>query len=129
LEVGQTWKEGGAELKLKEIGLAPNQLLCVFEFTNRKSDQITVKFVRANNFFASSNNKPKLDTCYSNYGCDDDRSYVIPPGETVRIESTNREQLPAVNVDTTNPELTEIIVKVTGFSTITDAQWRVPITH
>ncbi len=129
LAVGQTWKQGGVELKLREVKLLSDQVQFFFEFTNRKSDEIAVKFIRENSFFAFDNNNRALKTCYLANSCNEDASYIIPPGDTVKIGSETYIAPLLVSVDTTRPELTEVIVKVVNFSSITEARWRVPISH
>jgi Sigma-70, region 4 len=126
---GQTWRQGGVELTLKDVKILPDKIEVFFDFRNLKGSEISVKFKRVDNFFASDNNNRKLETCYSNVPCDWDRSYIISSGDTVQITAGNNQNPPIVLVDTTEPDITEVIVKVTSFSSVTEAQWRIPVNH
>jgi hypothetical protein len=127
LDVGQTWRQGGAELTLKNIELhGVDGVWLNMELTNRKSTDISIRFSGMENFSAVDNNNRKHDVCFRFGGCERYGTYVIAPADKIEIRL---EGVPAILVNTGEPTITEILLKVVNISTITEAQWRIPIAH
>lgn len=129
LEIEQTWRQVGAELTLKKVDVAPNHLLFFFYFTNRKSQTISIRFSEDDNFHANDNRGQRLKLCFFMNGCQHyTGQYVIAPGDTQFIEPNNGGGL-LVTISTSDPDLTEVVMKITNISSISEAAWRVPIYH
>ena len=140
LEVGQTWRQEGLELRLDkgEITIGEGHehgpgVFIGFSLTNRRPQQIAFQITQEN-FFASDNRGSQLEVGKSNpfYGY-----YFAPPMEDVPIVLQSGEHIQLyhdfdaffVRVDITDPSVTEIIVGATGISSINNARWRISIFH
>lgn len=128
LEVGQTWQQEGAELTLKNTQMDPNHVLFSFEFTNRKPYQISIAFT--NDSFAVSDNRGRDYTiCFFFNGCwQSHGSATLQPGDTWVLREGGGGAL-GVDVITSDPELSQLIITVKNISTISEARWGVPIRH
>ncbi|WP_157202755.1 hypothetical protein [Calidithermus chliarophilus] len=114
LELGQTWKQGGLELTLRLLRTNPDGLLIEASLTSRRQGDLVFRLTQ-DNFSASSNlGQPVKMRPITG-------SFVAPPGRTVRLGYLT------LTADLADPGLTEIIVVVSGISTITEARWRVPV--
>jgi hypothetical protein len=141
LEVGQTWRQGGIELRLDKgevmIGDEYREhgpgVLIGFSLTNRKPQQITFQITQED-FFASDNRGRQLQVGKVNpfYGY-----YFAPPMDDIPINLQSGEHIELyydydaffVRDDITDPSVTEIIIGATGISGIDNARWRIPIFH
>lgn len=140
LEVGQTWRQGGLELRLIESELSiegergPGVLLW-FRLTSLRPQSIPVRF-SSENFSAANNRGQRLQLCYTNLY---ERCFSWNP-LTVVLGSGDGIYLPSGNNDTgshrifvrsdiVDPAMTEIMVTVSGISSISNARWRIPIYH
>jgi len=124
LNIGQTWRQGGAELKLRDVAFRPDRVTAYFEFTSRNSLPISMDVTTESNMLAFDNKKQQLKVCLNTFefGCPK-AEYVVNPEQTINMRDVT------VFVDTGDRSITEVILKVVNVSSITEGQWRIPINH
>jgi hypothetical protein len=114
LELGQSWRQGGLELTLSLLRTNPDSLMLDVSLTSRRQGDLVFRLTQ-DNFSASSNlgQALRMRPITGNF--------VAPPGRTTRLGYLY------IMADLADPGLTEIIVVVSGISSITEAKWRIPI--
>ncbi|RIH88077.1 hypothetical protein [Calidithermus roseus] len=114
LELGQSWKQGGLELTLRLLRTNPDSILLEVTLTSRRQGDLVLRLTQ-DNFSASSNLGQALRIRPVG------GSFVVPPGRSTRLGYLT------LIADLADPGLTEIIVVVSGISSIEEARWRIPI--
>lgn len=159
LEVGESWWQDGLELVLTKAATgysrggvtlmygeeAPTVGIEVqFEVTNHKAQAIALRYNLGRIISATSNRGRRLEvgaldrsTVYTTGGQPwtdsfDTITVVIESGQTIELLNRNDywgDPRVFIKADIADPALNEIIIAVSGLSTITNARWRVPIYH
>jgi hypothetical protein len=141
LEVGQSWRQQGLELRLSEsvMGTFWGQEPCVtllFELTNRKPYEVTIRYDLGKDVSAMDNlgRRLKTDPYYSSGYEFGPVNVVVQSGKTIRLIpvpwcTACDEHSLTVLVEATNPDVTEVIVTISIPGYISDARWRIPILH
>lgn len=137
LEVGDTWKQGGLELTLKDADISTSEvwegpgIILHFSLANRRPQEALIQ-LRNDNFSAVDEQGNSYDVIYANnnanfYG-DIDQSFVLESGANVPLPvPRNSIDMIFVQANIVDLPINEIRLTVDGISTISDAQWRVPI--
>jgi hypothetical protein len=138
LEVGQTWFQDGWELRLNSFDIGASISFPSFKLTNTSQDKRSTRY-SVDNVTAIDNRGRKLPVGgvsenFGAYQCNNNAvvPLVMDPGESTSIyipcsQGTFGDM--SVVADTTDPGLTEIIIKVDGISGIQNARWHVSIKH
>jgi hypothetical protein len=151
LEVGQTWRQGGLELRLADarpVSILGGQILGIevgFRLTSGKTQDIALRYSLGESVSATTSQGRRLEIGQQDYSSgyvDGTHPYVtyirpvttiLHSGDTVKLfaEGVGGYQNPWVMIkaDTADSSLTEIIVAFTGLSSIDTARWRIPIYH
>ena len=135
LEVGETWLQTGAEVLLKNASLnsqvGPTGVLFELHFTNRKPQDISFSYSIDSNFVALDNLGRRLKLGYMSlpyYWTCDPQTRVVRAGETTNLTCVGADSfLAEVNIGDSN--VTEVIITVSGISSIYNASWRIPVYH
>lgn len=140
LEEGKAWRQGGLELRLvaKEFFPDANLAIVYFTLTNVGDSQRIIEFSQ-DNFSAVDNLNHRIDTGgiswnfdpYLQHTCKSDTMILEPndrEGIKLSCDRGNWEGV-ALAVDIADSAITEIIITVSGISSINDARWRIPINH
>jgi hypothetical protein len=136
LEVGDEWVQNGVGLRLTRVQLNPQsgwgeQVGLAFEFVNYTNAEIMLSY-SSDDFLASSNlgNSLVIKGFYDGSFWCNQNSVVVPAGAKFNIEKSGCPFSPAlfwITADLGNTRLTEVKIRATRFSRITDARWRIPI--
>ena len=128
LDIGQTWKEDGAELTLTKRTFIQNALLLEWEFKNNTNQELAVSFDE-NNFLAKTNLGADLEikgfTYANTYAIDGKLNIFLQPGQV--IQNKNSYHPLVINLDISNKDIAEVIITVNNISRIEKAQWKIPI--
>lgn len=130
LEVGQTWRESGEELSLKNVVLHANKIVASFNLRNQTGQQLIFQ-VSGDNFLAKDNLGAMASVYLPNVGLTSSTGpYVVGGGGTVTLE-TGYELSADVEftLNLGNSQVTEVVITVIDLSRIGEACWRVPIYH
>jgi hypothetical protein len=138
LQVGQTWSSG-LELTLASTKLdTGNSYFDVgigshasFLLRNRRNQDLSIRY-STNNISAQDNFGNRLNVLGCMDGCTTGNSgfeivRIIHSGESMDLSIFSGGFY--VEVDTANPSITEIIISVSGISSINNARWRIPVYH
>jgi hypothetical protein len=140
LDVGQTWRQGDAELTLTDVVLHPDredfygQLYTAWKFTNISPNDIVLKFGRSN-FTAQTNlgSQLKILGFYGGAFWCDNASIVVKSGDSLDFSNMcglgSSGYMLSIVVNLGNKQITEVVVSVDGISSIAGAKWRIPIFH
>lgn len=159
LEVGQSWWQDGLELALAKMetgyskggwtlaygeGSPTIGIEVQFELTNHKSQGIALRYNLGRAISAVSNQGRPLEVGYLDRsvfyvggGEPWENSFetittVVESGQTIKLINRGGywgDPRIFIKADITDLSLTEIIISVSGISTITEARWRVPVYH
>ena len=136
LEAGQTWRQGGAEITLRDLSPMSTQVATGMTFnllfTNRKPQEISIGYSASVNFFAVDNLGRQLVIKNIWPGATqrdlENQTRVVGSGQTINLAADERGVI-LINADIGDNRVTEIIFTVSGVSTITQARWRIPVHH
>jgi hypothetical protein len=130
LEVGQSWKSNGIELKLSKFVLSPNGLETHWLFRNNTGKTIQVRYGDSN-FSAIDNQNVSLEN--AGFRFDRPGSSILQSEVSTLLESgnsiinTGADDKPLKFGYQINCQATEIIVTASEISSIGRAQWRIPV--
>ncbi len=140
LEVGQTWRQGGLELTLVSFQMDVGSIyhnkglgmhVC-FKLTNRRPSDLTLRY-SSENFMAQDNLGRRLKLYGCMYGCSEwaEVTGIVHSGETVAFGLLGLDDwtCPYIEVDTSDPAITEVVITISNISRISQARWRIPIEH
>lgn len=128
LEKGQTWKQDGAELTLKDVGINQRDVTFLFSFKNNKPNAISIEY-NNETFSIVDNRGREYGTCRFFNGCwSGGGGARLAPGETFLMEPSAGGAF-GIDVNTADIELKSLIITVSGVSTIEEARWIIPIQH
>lgn len=151
LEVGQTWRQGGLELQLTKAvihiahegnsNIDRTGLLVTFVLRSNRAQDISLKYTFDTIASAVDNqNHPLTLRCTDMamtesgqrvlwYNCPT-QQFVLKANTTIDLPlSLSDSALGFIMVDTNNPSVNQIVITVSGLSSINGARWRVPISH
>ena len=136
LEVGDEWRQNGVGLRLTRYELHPEDSYgdtfgVGFEFWNSTNEDLIVSYTKDDFLATTGTGNPLLVKGFYNrsFWCNENTD-VVKAGERYNIEDGAEcgfNTLLYINVDLSNPSITEVIVHVIRFSRITDARWRIPL--
>ena len=143
LNDGETWRQGGSELTLTDFIFRPRsnpddaQIFTSWTYKNISSQDIVLTFSHTN-FTAQSNLGNQLKTLkfyaygVSGFYCDD-ISIVVKSNKVFDFfdmcgPGSTGYKLPIV-VDLGNKQITEVVITVKDISSITNAKWKISISH
>ena len=146
LEVGRSWWQDGWELVLTSARYTEGGwgIELRFALTNHKPHYVALRYNLGDAITAVSNQGRRLEVGYLSRtamfisGGDPWRvsfetiTTVIKSGQTVELlnhTGYEGDTNAFIKADIADPALTEIVVTVSGISTITNARWRIPIQH
>lgn len=134
LEVGQTWRQGAVELTVYETRLHTNGIEVRARLRNRTANQISIKFNLREQFSAVDNRAVKLRVqairfSYPTYFGDTYEEAVVIDPDAVQEVFQKNYRYPFITVDTTDPQLSEVVLTVTGVSSVVEARWSIPVHH
>lgn len=150
LEVGQTWRQGGSELRLvdaRPASILGGQILGIevrYKLTSGKAQDVTLRYSLGDCVSASTNQGRRLEIGrqdHSSSYLDGTHPYetsfetmttMLHSGDTIDLFAVGGyfdNPWVMIKADTADPSLTEIIVAFTGLSSIDNARWRIPIYH
>jgi hypothetical protein len=139
LEIGQTWRSNGLEFTLVSTQLGTGSSYynvglgthACFRLTNRRSQDLSIRY-STNNVTAQDNFRNRLNVLGCMYDCRNwsgsEVTRIIHGGESMEFQIFSGSCF-YVEVDTANPSITEVIISVSGISSINNARWRIPIYH
>jgi len=138
LEVGEAWRQGGLELRLTRTEFYPKTILAYFTLTNIGDVQRVIEYSQ-DNFSAIDNLGRRIETGGVDWYFDplvqhacSSKAVILNPNDydniLIKCEAGNFEGV-ALAVNVADNAITEIIITVSGFSTIDNARWRIPINH
>ena len=140
LEVGQSWRQGELEIKLKRANSYIQYrkgpaIALAFDLTSRKSQDVTLHYNLSQALSAYDNRGQPLNLCNPNLSSVENwfnaHTIMLHSGETVRLlggRGGKDADSIAVLVDAADPSITEVVVAISMYE-IEDAQWRIPIPH
>lgn len=132
LEGGQTWRQGGAEITVQNVELTTDQIHFDLAFTNHKPQDIFVKYsLDSYTVIDNLGRRSQVPGSEIGYNCGGFRwnienTIAVPRDATVKLSPC--QNIYAL-VDVGNPNVTEIIITISGVSSISKARWRIPIYH
>ncbi|MFL5627375.1 MAG: hypothetical protein ACJ788_17505 [Ktedonobacteraceae bacterium] len=125
LEQDQTWHQDGWELRIQEVSRMSSLIMgATFELKSMTSRERDVR-VSPENFTMADNQGHILQrrlTCGTS-------TLTIDMYKATKLRLCNDITSSWVNVDLGDPAITEVLVEVSGVSTIQSARWRIPIYH
>ena len=134
LDIGEEWRQNGVGLRLTRYELYPDDSYgetfgVAFEFWNYTTEDLIVSYSK-DDFLATSGvgNPISVEGFYNRTWWCNENTDVVKAGERYKIEDGAEcgfNTLLYINVDFSNPNITEVVVRVLRFSRITDAQWRI----
>lgn len=137
LDVGQTWKQDGAEFTLLDtLDYETAAVVTDWRFTNNTAHDLLVYYGNES-FSAKDNlgNKLKIIGFIDAYGgCpwlgsgNNTKGMILKSGEGVQNTGCIKSIRLHIQVDLANKQIKEIIVTASDISRIKQAQWRIPIT-
>lgn len=138
LDVGQTWRQGEMEMRLVDARIYPELVWARFNLRNNGTAPKVIRY-GPENFSGQDNRGKRLEAGgvdqYFGYhvqkGCDS-RVITLDPqaSESIALNcSAGNDEGVTFGADYSDPTLTEIIITVSGISSIQNAAWRVPIGH
>jgi hypothetical protein len=139
LEVGQPWRQGPMELTLARTHLIESGVLCLFKLVNLGPD-VSLRYTGSNFSAADSLQRPVQTLgmgvtwgAYVYYFPParplELLSVVVPSGGSIDVPRDTYSQALALLFDPSDPEITEVVVTVSGISRFSNARWRVPVAH
>ena len=128
LEVGDSWRQNGVRLKLKETNLSPKCVSFLFDFYNDTDHQMVVK-IDPDAFSVQDNRGQRWTlTSISDWIiCDTREIYIDEQSETVDPGDNYGAHWFGFLGATTDERVNEVIITVGKMSQIDNARWRVPI--
>ncbi|GIK58314.1 MAG: PASTA domain-containing protein [Chloroflexi bacterium] len=137
LEAGEEWKQDGVALRLTRFNLDPGDsyydgINVGFQFRNNTDTELIISFTK-NDFLAFANNGQSLFVrgFYNRSFWCNETTALVEAQSSFSLEDDvcgiTHGYLLNIDVDLSNPGITEVIVHVTQLSRITDAKWRIPI--
>jgi len=144
LEVGQSWRQEGIELRIKGpsvlpegIQFFPEGILLCTQVKNNTASQIIFKLGSySDHMNAVDNRGANLEVNTYNWRWGDqrtgwafqeERTIILGPGETHPVLDDHNCWF--VFADIGNPQVTEVVVTFRNISRISQAQWRIVIPH
>lgn len=128
LEVGEWWKEDGVWMRVSDYWIRPEgDIKIVIEFWNRTNGTLIFSWHPSGNFSLVDNSGHRYPL-YFTYESGNTMNEVIEAGELVLIRFHQYETaLHYRDKYVFNSSVTELILTVTGFSRIDEAEFRIPI--
>ena len=136
LEVGDEWRQNGVEFRLTRYELYPedsygDNVGVGFEFWNYTNEDLIVSYTKSDFLATTGTGNPLLVKGFYNrsFWCNENTD-LVKAGERYNIEDGAEcgfNTLLYIDVDLSNPSITEVIVRVIRFSRITDARWRITL--
>lgn len=139
LEVGQAWRQGNMELTLARTHLIESGILCRFMLANLGPD-VSLRYT-GSSFSARDNLGRTVQTLGMGVTWGGVVYYFPPPrplelvsvvvrgGESIDVPRDSYSQALALMFDPADPEVSEVVVSVSGLPRFSNAQWRIPIAH
>jgi hypothetical protein len=130
LDVGETWRQGGIELTVTEMHMRPTEgVRFDMEIRNRRPDDVLIDF-NDQNFAAMDDlghtlrvtGDSRMSTGHGALGS----SFVLGAGQVATLGGPY-DYSPFVEANLVDMGIAEIIVTVSGISSIENARWRLPI--
>lgn len=131
LEEAQVWRQGGWELSLVKVVYGGQSVCPEFRLTNGSSQQRDLTY-SLQSFQAFDDRGRRLDVSSAGTCGQDASQYcepgakLVPAGGTITLDCGGTLELPMNKV---KPSPTQVIITVSGISSINDARWRIPIAY
>lgn len=122
LELRQTWRQDGLALTLNEFRNGVTAVDITFRLVNMRDQETTFQFTD-NQTFSIIDNRGRTFRMTS----DRVHRFTLRPGESIHLPRGWTVFIFAGDVGAR--DVTELVVTVSGISTITNARWRIPIYH
>jgi hypothetical protein len=139
LEVGQTWRQGGVELRLVKTEVYPKGLLVQFRLTNLEPYDKALRY-SPDNFSAVDNRSQRVPAGFNLCGGCFYFTQDCPPatevlhakgsiGLGISCETGDWTDTVALRVDTADSSINMVTITVSGISSVSGARWRIPLYH
>ena len=125
LEVGQTWRQDGLELNLTRVDLYTDGIAFHFKLTNQRTIVTVFRFVSGDTFTVTDNDQRRL-------ALDDAgriSTFTLDPSASADLGHDCCPAFEYARTDTTQSDVTNLVITVNGISSITNARWHFPIHH